>query len=107
MKGIPGFTVKDDRGHLVAPDPGQKHAGRRRFNEDGTIDSSPPPPVQPFLVRIPKGLHYALKRKCHKERESMNTIIVELCRQWVLGKVDLELDIKRELTAARERRAQS
>jgi len=101
---IPGFTVKDSKGKIVHEDPGQKHAGRRRYNDDGTLDDSPQPVLQPFQVRMPKGLHYALKRKCHKERESMNTVIVELVRQWVLGKIDLELDIQKEMAAVRARK---
>ena len=104
MTGIPGFTVKGADGKVVTEDPGQKHAGRRRFREDGSIDTDPPPPVQPFQVRCPKGLHYAFKRKCHKERESMNTVVVELIRQWTLGKIDLELDVERGMAAARKRR---
>ena len=91
--GIPGFTIEDEHGNVVMPNPGQPIAGRRAYKNGVQIDRSETArdkSTHDYLLRAPKGLWKAFSRKCVNEGLNHRQALEFLIKDWVLGKIEIE-----------------
>ena len=89
---IPGFVIEDEKGNVIAENPGQPSAGRRAYNDGEQVDrpKSSSASAHSYLLRVPKGLWKAFSRKCKNEGVPAREVIELLIKDWVMGKVDLD-----------------
>ena len=88
---IPGFTIEDEEGNVVVPNPGQQSAGRRTY-QDGQQSNrqSRTKTSHDYLFRAPKGTWKAFTRKCENEGVSAQAALEFLVKDWVIGRIEIE-----------------
>jgi len=86
---IPGFTIEDGEGNVVAEDPGSPHVGRRTYTEDGAQVVGKRA-SHDYLLRAPRGLWKAFSRKCAQEGLSIRSALLFLVKDYTLGKIDIQ-----------------
>lgn len=85
---IPGFTIQDDEGKVIAKDPGSPRVGRRVYGEDGAQVTGKRA-THDYLLRAPKGLWKAFSRKCDQEGLSIRGALLFLVKDWTLGRIEI------------------
>jgi len=91
--GIPGFTIQDDDGNVVAADPGQVQGGRRVYRDGLQQDRSEDQrksTTHNYLLRAPRGLWKAFSRKCDNEGLTIRGALLFLIKDWTMGKIEIE-----------------
>jgi len=93
-EGIPGFTIEDESGAVVATNPGQVPAGRRKYSADGTQQDRSIPKrkaaTHDYLLRSPRGVWAAFARKCKNEGLTHKDALMFLVKDWTTGRIEIE-----------------
>lgn len=92
-KGIPGFVIEDDDGKVIVANPGQQAGGRRVYKDGTQQDRSEVKRkggTHDYLLRAPKGLWVAFKRKCDNEGLTIRGALLFLVKDWTMGKIEIE-----------------
>ncbi len=92
-RGIPGFTVVDEDGNVLAGNPGQVTAGKRVYRDGVQQDRTVAKRTgsnHDYLLRAPKGLWKAFTRKCDNEGLTIRGAMLFLIKDWTVGKLEIE-----------------
>lgn len=92
-KGIPGFTITDGEGNVIAENPGSERAGRRVYKDGEQVEPETQKrkaATHDYLLRVPKGLWVAFSRKCEQEGLTIREALVFLVKDWTVGKIEIE-----------------
>lgn len=91
--GIPGFVIEGDDGEVIVANPGQQAGGRRVYKGGTQQDRSEVKRkggTHDYLLRAPKGLWAAFKRKCDNEGLTIRGAMLYLIKDWTTGKIEIE-----------------
>jgi hypothetical protein len=88
---IMGAEIVDADGNVVVPNPGQPATGRRKYDEDGAqIKSKTRANTMNYLLRAPRGLWIAFKRKAENNGLTIRQALLLLVEDWVKGRIEIQ-----------------